>query len=143
MGKGRDRQQLNGEKNVEVLKLELPCEYAGKVVIPSIRALIVKTLVEDYKLTKYRAAKILGLTPAAVTYYLSGERGRKLIEEIESDQNLIRIVKDVSALIAERNGINSVEDYKKYRDSVCKICAHVNIYAKMAGCHHHPLELHM
>lgn len=135
MARKKNSKPLNGSHKTELLKLELPCEYAGKVVIPSIRALIVKTLVEDYKLTKYRAAKMLGLTPAAVTYYLSGERGRKLVQEIEENQDLIKIIKEVSAIIAKHNGINSLEDYMRYKTSVCRICSQVNVYAKMAGCH--------
>ena len=119
----------------EHLKLELPCEYAGKVVIPSIRAVIVKTLVEEYNYSRYRAAKLLGLTPAAVTYYINGERGKKLIEEIISREDLMKVIKEISAMIASSKGINSREAYIKYKESICKICSQINIYARKAGCH--------
>jgi predicted transcriptional regulator len=115
-------------------KPELPCEYASKVVIPSIRALIVKKLVEEYKMSRYKAAKLLGLTPAAVTYYLNGERGKKLVKQIESRPELVKIIDELSRLIAGENGIKSLETYRQYKESICKVCSEVNEYAKMAGC---------
>ncbi|MCE4601485.1 MAG: transcriptional regulator [Desulfurococcales archaeon] len=128
------RGQAKEEPNQQ-FKLELPCEYAGKIVIPSIRAVIAKTLVEEYNYSRYRAAKLLGLTPAAVTYYLNGERGRKLIENISVQRDLMNIIREISEMIAKNDGINTREAYVKYRESICKICSRVNIYAQMAGCH--------
>lgn len=135
MANNNNRKEPGNAKFTNLLRLELPCEYAGKVVIPSIRALVVKTLVQEYKMTKYKAAKIMGLTPAAVTYYLSGDRGKKLVDEIERNRELLRIVKEIADVIARNNGIHTLEDYARYRESICKICSKVNVYAQMAGCH--------
>jgi predicted transcriptional regulator len=53
----------------------LPEELASKSVIPAIRALIVKRLVEDHGMTQQQAAKLLGVTQPAVSKYLHEKRG--------------------------------------------------------------------
>ncbi|MGA3404910.1 MAG: helix-turn-helix domain-containing protein [Candidatus Bathyarchaeia archaeon] len=65
----------------------LPEELASKSVIPAIRALIVKRLVEEYDMTQQEAAKLLGVTQPAVSKYLHHKRGAAIrlggIKEIE------------------------------------------------------------
>jgi len=53
----------------------LPEELASKSVIPAIRALVVKRLVEDHGMTQQQAAKLLGVTQPAVSKYLHEKRG--------------------------------------------------------------------
>ncbi len=53
----------------------LPEELASKSVIPAIRALIVKRLVEEHGMTQQEAAKSLGVTQPAVSKYLHQKRG--------------------------------------------------------------------
>jgi len=65
----------------------LPEELASKSVIPAIRALVVKRLVEDHGLTQQEAAKLLGVTQPAVSKYLHEKRGAAIklrgIREVE------------------------------------------------------------
>jgi len=65
----------------------LPEELASKSVIPAIRALIVKRLVEEHDMTQQEAAKLLGVTQPAVSKYLHQKRGAAIrlggIKEIE------------------------------------------------------------
>ena len=65
----------------------LPEELASKSVIPAIRALIVKRLVEEHDMTQQEAAKLLGVTQPAVSKYLHHKRGAAIrlggIKEIE------------------------------------------------------------
>src|SRR5208283_3715671 len=65
----------------------LPEELASKSVIPAIRALVVKRLVEDHGMTQQEAAKLLGVTQPAVSKYLHQKRGAAIqlsgIKEIE------------------------------------------------------------
>jgi len=65
----------------------LPEELASKSVIPAIRALIVRRLVEDHGMTQQEAAKLLGVTQPAVSKYLHQKRGAAIrlggIREIE------------------------------------------------------------
>ena len=53
----------------------LPEELASKSVIPAIRALVVKRLVEEHGMTQQEAAKLLGVTQPAVSKYLHQKRG--------------------------------------------------------------------
>jgi len=65
----------------------LPEELASKSVIPAIRALVVKRLVEEHGLTQQEAAKLLGVTQPAVSKYLHEKRGAAIklngIKEID------------------------------------------------------------
>ena len=66
----------------------LPEELASKSVIPAIRALVVKRLVEEHGMTQQEAAKLLGVTQPAVSKYLHQKRGAAIkltgIKEIDS-----------------------------------------------------------
>jgi hypothetical protein len=69
----------------------LPEELASKSVIPAIRALIVKRLVEEHGMTQQEAAKLLGVTQPAVSKYLHDKRGASIglsgIKEIDQATN--------------------------------------------------------
>ena len=71
----------------------LPEELASKSVIPAIRALIVKRLVEEHGMTQQEAAKLLGVTQPAVSKYLHHKRGAAIrltgITEIDQATNEI------------------------------------------------------
>jgi len=76
----------------------LPEELASKSVIPAIRALIVKRLVEDHGMTQQEAAKLLGVTQPAVSKYLHEKRGAaiRLTGIREIDQATTEIAEMVS-----------------------------------------------
>jgi predicted transcriptional regulator len=71
----------------------LPEELASKSVIPAIRALIVKRLVEEHGMTQQEAAKLLGVTQPAVSKYLHHKRGAAIrlsgIREVDQATNEI------------------------------------------------------
>lgn len=70
---------LNGEA-----VMTMPCEVAVKSLVPAIRALMAKELTQTHKLKQEEAARLLGITQAAVSKYIRQVRGKALdIEEIE------------------------------------------------------------
>jgi predicted transcriptional regulator len=81
----------------------LPEELASKSVIPALRALIVKRLVEDHGMTQQEAAKLLGVTQPAVSKYLHEKRGAsiRLIGIREIDQATTEIAEMVSTQKAQ------------------------------------------
>ena len=81
----------------------LPEELASKSVIPAIRALIVKRLVEDHGMTQQEAAKLLGVTQPAVSKYLHEKRGAaiRLTGIREIDQATTEIADMVSSQKAQ------------------------------------------
>jgi len=78
----------------------LPEELAAKSVIPAIRALIVKRLVEEHGMTQQRAAKLLGVTQPAVSKYLHEKRGAAIklggIREIE------KATREIAAMVSSK-----------------------------------------
>ena len=74
-----------------------PCEVVARTVLPSIRALIARHLIERHNFTQVDAAKKLGLTQSAMSRYLSAERGRV----VEVTKSIEATVKDIAAGIAE------------------------------------------
>ncbi len=115
-------------------RYEFPCEHATRAVIPSIRAVVAKLLVEKYGLTKYAAAKLLDVTPAAITNYMRQRRGEKYVDKILSDQRLYSIAQEIARMLMESKGVTSKEVFIRYKSLVCAICSEVNVYAKMFGC---------
>ncbi len=79
-----------------------PCEIAVRKYIPSIRASIAIVLVKEYGLSAYRAAKLLRLTPAAISNYLLRRRGHEYVDVILGDEELRSMVMKVAeTLISE------------------------------------------
>lgn len=73
---------MNGEA-----VLIVPCEIAVKSVIPAVKALLAKELVEKRRLKQEEVAEILGISQSAVSKYTRNVRGYVIkvnnIEEIE------------------------------------------------------------
>jgi predicted transcriptional regulator len=53
----------------------LPDEIASKSVIPAIRAMVVRRLVDEHGMTQQEAACLLGITQPAVSKYMHNKRG--------------------------------------------------------------------
>ncbi len=104
--------------------ITMPCEVAINI-IPSIRAAIVIALVNELGLSRYEAAKFLGMTPAAVTNYLEGKRGNIYLKRILRDRELYDLVRKVADSIVKSRGLKG-EALKAYKETVCKICCCLN-----------------
>lgn len=54
--------------------------------MPAVRAALAITMVREYSLSVYRAAKLLGVAPAAVSNYLAERRSnKKLVKKLLED----------------------------------------------------------
>jgi predicted transcriptional regulator len=78
----------------------LPEELASKSVIPAIRALIVKRLVEEHGMTQQQAAKLLGVTQPAVSKYLHQKRGAAI--RLTGIKQIDLATGDIANLISSR-----------------------------------------
>jgi predicted transcriptional regulator len=59
-----------------------PCEFMMWNGLPVIRREIAESMINEYKLNQKQAAERLGVTPAAISQYVSGKRGKvKIIDE--------------------------------------------------------------
>jgi predicted transcriptional regulator len=65
-----------------------PLELASRYIVPAVTRRLVKVLVEEHAFSRAEVARRTGLSPAAVTRYLKGERGSMLdlgsLEDVES-----------------------------------------------------------
>jgi len=93
----------------------MPCEVAVKSLVPAIRALIARELTQTHKLKQDEAARLLGITQAAVSKYTRQVRGRALdIEKIEEAHAMTVTMTNLLA----KGQISRPELVKKF----CSIC---------------------
>jgi hypothetical protein len=94
-----------------------PCEIAVRKYIPSVRASIAIVLVRDFGMSVYRAAKLLGLSPAAISNYMLGRRGSEFVEAILGDDELYAKVQEIAKAF-----LRGDMDRREAAKSLCKIC---------------------
>lgn len=71
--------------------LILPCEVASKSVVPAVKALIAKDLVENHGLNQDQAAEILGISQSAVSKYTTQVRGCAVrIDDIDDIESMVK-----------------------------------------------------
>ncbi len=106
-----------------------PCVAVVKYLLPAIRVLVAKELVEKYNMRKIDASEKMGLTPAAITQYYKGERGAILIHKIEQSQEAMRMISELADITAQE-GITPESIVEK----LCEICTTIR-YEKTICCH--------
>ena len=73
-----------------MIVLLLPCEVGVQTVLPAIRALIARTIVEKHGMKERQVAELLGLSQSAISRYTRKNRGNILkIENVPEVQKLI------------------------------------------------------
>lgn len=77
-----------------------PCELVIKCVLPVVRSLVAKELIERHGFSQVAAAKKLGVTQAAISHYLYSKRGMKYLERVSSIGDVSRLVKELADGIA-------------------------------------------
>lgn len=100
--------------------MHLPCEKAVSAILPLIRAEIAKSLILDFKLTQIKAAKLLGLTQAAVSQYITSKRGYRL--RIDESSPGAQSIKNTAKELAEGRLSDS-----ELLNKLCDICQTIRI----------------
>jgi len=95
-----------------------PCEIVVRYILPAFRSLIAKELLEEYNLTQAAAAKKLGTTQAAISYYLYSKRGKKYVEQLEAMPAVRAIVRESAKGIADEN-FSPADAVSR----LCRLCA--------------------
>ncbi len=80
----------------------LPCEVGVKTVLPAVKAIMARSIVEKHGLNEKQTAELLGLSQSAVSRYVGRERGNLLTLE-NSTEVLALIDQMVTSLIKEPN----------------------------------------
>lgn len=92
------------------------CEIASQYLLPTLRAMVAKNLMEKYNLTQQDAASKLGLTQSAISQYTRQLRGSK-VKTLEKDKEVLEEIDKFSGKIAsgELNSFSAL-------GSFCEIC---------------------
>lgn len=94
-----------------------PCEIVVSKVLPTIRAVLVKDLLERHDLSQKEIADKLGVTQAAVSQYLSSVRGTSNFEKELRESEIKSEIQSLSDRIAEKGA-----DETRIISEYCKIC---------------------
>jgi predicted transcriptional regulator len=84
------------------MKMKPPCVIIVKHVLPAIRVLVMKELIEKYDMRKVDASAIMELTPAAITQYLKGKRGTMFIHEVLQSEETIKRISKLAETLARK-----------------------------------------
>jgi len=105
------------------------CETVAQMLLPTLRALIAKDLIEKYKLTQEEAASKLGLTQSAISQYRRELRGSK-IKIMEKDKIITDEIESFASRMAsgEFNALTAL-------DAFCNICKNVRKRKMMCELH--------
>jgi predicted transcriptional regulator len=98
-----------------VNNLLLPCEVGVKTVLPAIKAIIARNIMENHGLKEKETARILGLSQSAVSRYLTRNRGNLI--EIESSAEIKPLIDQMVTFLVK-------EPAKKQEimDLFCQTC---------------------
>jgi len=94
-----------------------PCIVMVQFILPALRVLVTRELVEKYGLKQTEVARRMGITPAAVTQYLKSVRGGSAVKRVED----LREVCEAASKIAE-DLINPKATVESTLEEICKIC---------------------
>lgn len=88
------------------------------------RALLARELVER-GLSVNETARLLGLTPAAVSMYLSGKRGGELAQEVARDERAMSLIRSHAEIFvdAARRGVRGPLDLTELAKVVANVLA--------------------
>jgi len=80
----------------------LPCEVGVKTVLPAVKAVMARSIIEKHGLNEEQTAALLGLSQSAVSRYVGRERGNLL--QIENSTEVLALIDHmVTFLIKEPN----------------------------------------
>ena len=119
----------------------LPEELASKSVIPAIRALVVRRLVEEHGMTQQEAAKLLGVTQPAVSKYLHQKRGAAI--RLNGIREVDRATGDIANMVSSRkvkpievmSKIEAACEYVKRNRYMCDLHKRLEPGMDIESCH--------
>lgn len=101
-----------------------PAPDIAKYLLPAVNALIACELVEKQGLRQSEVARIMNMTPAAVTQYLKRARGWRMIDQLRNSKRIMTIV---SSLL--KGGREGKIDSEEFILAIREIC----LEARRAG----------
>jgi len=90
-------------------------------VLPAVRALVVHELVKRLGHNQSEAARMLGITPAAVSQYLEGKRGGKLVDRVKRSRQLMLTISNLAETASDRSRKGLEMDFTALLDSSYRV----------------------
>jgi hypothetical protein len=76
----------------------LPAEIETKTLIPALRAILAKKLVEQHSIQEEDISKMLGVTQAAISNYIRGTRGNpELISKLLAIKEVAEMIEEIAS----------------------------------------------
>lgn len=94
----------------------LPCEVGVKTVLPAVKAIMARSIVEKHGLNEKETGDLLGLSQSAVSRYIARQRGSNLIAIENTTEVLDLIDQMVLTLLKEP------QDKYQVLELFCKTC---------------------
>lgn len=115
------------------------CEIIVSSVLPALRALITKELMETYKFNQTEVSKKLGITQPAISQYRRELRGQR-VRLLQSNKGIMNLVHSLSHDIAT-GSTTAAQTHEKFC-TICKkvrgekiICQlHESVYPALSPC---------
>jgi uncharacterized protein len=108
--------------------LIIPCEIASKSVVPALRAMVARELMEDYGLKQEQVAARLGVTQAAVSKYRHQVRGEAI--QLESAPEVQGISREIASMLSKSPDPIAVSQ------KLCQACTDIRALGLMCEtCH--------
>jgi predicted transcriptional regulator len=93
--------------------MNLPCESIVKLILPAVRAGLIKRLYKERKMSQTEIAERLGITQAAVSKYLSGNYS-KTLKDLEKTKEVRDMVDSI---------FDKVDEWDKdSKNPICQYC---------------------
>ncbi|MGC8850246.1 MAG: transcriptional regulator [Candidatus Bathyarchaeia archaeon] len=93
-----------------------PCMIVTASILPALRVEIAGRLIRDYKLKPIEVARRMDVTPAAVTQYVKGSRGKADVEGLLRDGGVEALVSALASKLAEGSTV------EESMEALCQIC---------------------
>ena len=103
------------------------CEKASRSVLPAIRSIISRELMNIYGLKQRQVAELLGITQPAVSQYIRESRGSK-VSLMEKYESLMDKIDDLSSDLVSGN-----LKPKEFQQRMCDICGYIKSNKKLSS----------
>jgi predicted transcriptional regulator len=86
-------------------------------VLPAVRVIVAKDLVKVHEVKPVRVASKMGLTPAAVTQYVSGVRGGRMVDALQGSEKIRQVLDRLTTEL-----LKPESDMYAAMPMVCELC---------------------
>jgi predicted transcriptional regulator len=97
--------------------MAIHCEYIVKYVIPALRMLISRQLVENYNLNQIQVAKLLQVTQPSVSNYMGRRKGSTKMRRFLNNTLVNEYATSLAKKIFEKNLL-----FKDLNNDLCDLC---------------------